>query len=351
MNHELLPLKVLFVGDLNEGTRSLMRAKKISKIAKGFGSLTTTKIPYLAGTHSPTFFSRVMNKFGFPPDECEVNNNLITELERVCDYSLIWVDKSPTLRPGTLRTIKSIYPAIRIISVTEDDMFARHNRNFYIDRSLKYYDHVFTTKTYNLHELKSIGAKRTDFFLDSFDEDLHCPDARYSQISKKIYDVSFVGTYEKERARAILSLGSHGINVNVFGNGWRHLKEVNRFVTIEDRAVFGSEYVEIINKSKINLGFLRKINRDVVTSRTMEITGAEGFLIAERTNRHLSLFKEGYEAEFFSDDDELVKKITYYLANQHLISQISAHGRARAIKDRYDMKSQVLKILKTALLH
>ena len=51
-------------------------------------------------------------------------------------------------------------------------MYATHNRSIYYDNSLAVYDIVFSTKIYNLSELKTLGAQSTELFLDSFDEDL-----------------------------------------------------------------------------------------------------------------------------------------------------------------------------------
>ena len=336
--------KLLFIGDLNEGTRSLMRAKKLEKMVKTVVKVSNTKVPYIAGIDKPSLIYRIFHKLGIPLD-IENLNSKVVKLVGSNVFDIIWFEKSIMLKPSTLKSIRLKNPLAKIISVSEDDMFASHNRSVYYDKSLPIYNIVFTTKVYNLIELKTLGAQSTELFLDSFDEDLHRPLSKYSDIKTKKHDVCFVGTFEAERAETMIWLSSKGIKVTIFGNGWSGLKDKNANLIVKDKPVYGEEYVRVINNSKINLGFLRKINRDEVTSRTMEINACESFLIAERTSRHNELFIEGKEVEFFSTNEELYEKIQHYLTHDNLISGISKRGRKRCLQSGYDMTNQLSIIL------
>lgn len=337
--------KLLFIGDLNEGTRSLMRLKKLEMLVKTVVKVSNTKVPFIAGIDKPSLIYRIFHKLGIPLDTENVNSKVV-KLVDSNTFDIVWIEKSIMLKPSTLRHIRKKNTLAKIISVSEDDMFANHNRSIYYNNSLPVYDIVFSTKIYNLSELKILGAQSTELFLDSFDEDLHTPLTKYSEIKNKKYDVCFVGTYEKERAESMIWLSSTGIEVTVFGNGWADLKDKHPNLFIKDKPVYGEKYVEIINSSKINLGFLRKINRDEVTSRTMEITGCGGFLLAERTPRHSALFNEGREVEYFSSNEELKTKINLYLGNLDELKKISINGRNRSLKSGYDMSTQINTILK-----
>jgi spore maturation protein CgeB len=340
------PFNILFVGDLNEGTRSLMRLQILKEFGGVVKCLTNTPVPFIAGVDKPTFYTRILNKLRIPRDEVGINEALIEAAKSDDIFDIAWIEKSTMLRPSSLKYFKKKSINTQIISLSEDDMYALHNRSRYYEYSLNLYDTVFTTKLYNLHELKTLGAKDTKLFLDSYDSKLHRPLDIYNQVRDKDLNVSFIGTFEKERSDIIMWLGSKGVKVTVYGNGWSSMIGKDNNITIMNKAILAEEYVEIINRTKINLGFLRKINRDEVTSRSMEITGCKSFLLAERTSRHTSMFEEGKEAEFFSNKEELLKKIKFYLNNESALKEISIKGRDRCLNSGYDMENQVINILK-----
>ena len=326
-----------------------MRAQKLKNICGNVVALSNTPIPFIPGIQTPSFFARALNKFRIPHDAASINGRLKKISRGNIMFDIIWIEKSTMLRSDTIRALRAAFPRSCLISLSEDDMYALHNRSRYYEDCLPLYDIVFTTKIYNLDELMELGAKRTEFFLDSYDEASHRPLTEYYSIERKDIDVCFVGTYEIERATTIRWLGSKGIRVVVFGNGWESLRKVQTNIEIQNRPVFGEEYAEIINRAKINLGFLRKINRDQVTSRTMEITGAGGFLLAERTARHVELFQEGVEADFFSSDEELLEKIKMYLRTPEAILSIGRAARQRCLRSGYGMTEQIKFFLDRAI--
>jgi spore maturation protein CgeB len=293
----------------------------------------------------PTFLERIMWKLKLPLDLTHVNEKL-KELIAHNQYDVAWIEKGNTIIPKILRLIKNHLPRCKVVSCSEDDMYALHNYSLYYRFGLKYYDIVFTTKVYNLTELEIFGAKKMKLFLDNYDEVLHRP-LELSAEDRHVFgtDVGFIGTFEKERMESMLYLAQCGVRVRVWGNGWKSYVGKNPNLIIENKAIYGENYVKAINATKINLGFLRKANRDEVTTRSVEIPACGSFMLAEWTKRHLDFFEDGKEAVFFRNNEELLRSVKMYLSNDDARKKIAAAGRERCLKSGYSMKVQLSEML------
>jgi spore maturation protein CgeB len=148
---------------------------------------------------------------------------------------------------------------------------------------------------------------------------------------------------------SILYLAQNGIKVTVWGNGWGGWVDRHPNLDVRNEFLFGEDYSRAICASKININFLRKINRDEVTSRSVEIPACGGFMLAERTERHSSFFEEGIEAEFFSSNQELLEKVRIFLQKDLEREKIAMAGYLRCIKSGYSMRAQLSTMLSQAL--
>ncbi len=337
-------LKVLFVSDLNEYGRGFQRFQTFQDAGYDVVGLSFSKIPWLP-SDKPTFVQRVLWKLGFSPDTIGVNQK-IKDAVLHNQFDIVWLEKGTMILPSTLQFVKKQLPNAKLVSCSEDDMYAKHNRSKYYEWGLKYYDVVFTTKTYNLAELKSLGAKRTELFLDSYNEHVHKPMQLTPEETERFScDVSAIGMFEKERAESMLYLAEHGVKVTVWGSGWNAWIGRHKNLDVKNKFLFGTDYAKAISATKINLNFLRKVNRDEVTSRSVEIPACGGFMLTERTKRHQDFFEEGKEAEFFDSNEELLEKVSYYLAHDDERTRIAAAGRERCLTSGYSMKAQLDKMM------
>jgi len=340
-------MEILFVGDVNRHTRGFQRLAVFRQLGHNVIVVPEFCIRGKGIDESKSsYFVKLMWKLGFPLDEACANTKIRDILHKGQDINLVWIEKGNTIYPSTLRLIKRIIPHVPLASFSEDDMYAWHNRSFYYTWGLKHYDIIFTTKTYNLTELKKLGGRRTELVLDSFDEALHRP-VSLSEKEKKEYetDVGFIGTFENDRAEQMLFLAENGIKVEIYGNEWDAWLFKHPNLIVHNTPIYNEEYVKKINATKINLCFLRKMNRDAVTSRSVEIPACGSFMLAERTERHKDFFKEGEEAEFFGSREELLEKIRYYLTHTDERQKIAERGRKRCFDGGYSNRDQLARAL------
>jgi glycosyltransferase involved in cell wall biosynthesis len=290
--------------------------------------------------------SRIRHKLKLHQDILDINKKLLAyDLSTI---NVIFIVKGNEVCPSTLKKIKNKYPEVQLINWSLDDMYAWHNRSLFYTLSLKYYDHVFTTKTYNLQELPSIGAKKVHFINQAYSRDIHKPHLECIENPK--YDVVFIGFPEKERFASLQYLAQNGIKIDIFGYAleWQKIPYANHHenLILHAKGVYGEEYAQTLGSAKISLCFLRKINRDLHTSRSVEIPACGGFMLAERTSEHSDLFTENQEAVYFSSDQELVEKVNYYLEHDEERKSIAENGLSRCQTSGYSYDNMVDKILK-----
>lgn len=332
-------LSILFVGELAKGTTAWQRLRALEQIGHRVWPVDTmTRVKPSARA----ILSRISDKLfrlGVPylgPLDLAGINRQILDVARTQPINVLWLDKTLRVRPSTMRRVKDIHPSCVILGYSPDDMAARHNQSGQFLRCLPWYDVYFTTKTYGVRELQALGCPRVHFVANAFDPNTHRPVAVTD--SRKAFlgaPVGFIGTFETERARSMQFLASQGIDVRIYGNDWRSFRPATPHLRIEGRAVYENQYAEAICAFDINLCFLRRLNRDRQTTRSVEIPACGAFMLAERTEEHLDLFKEGVEAEFFASDAEMLDKVQYYLAHPEKRKHIAAAGRERCLRSGY----------------
>lgn len=280
-----------------------------------------------------------------PMDLGRVNSRGIRLLAKT-QYDVVWLDKPLVIKPHFLKQARRLNPGIKIIGYSPDDCMNPSNQSRRFLDLLPLFDLFCTTKSYNCAELRALGCRNT-FFVDNayhrgFHEPIQVSDADRTRFGG---DVTFIGSWEPERADSIRALANRDVRVRVWGDGWQNMRNPPPNLQIEYRALFGQSYVRAINASKINLCFLRKQNRDLQTTRSIEIPACGGFMLAEHTDEHLKLFEKGLEADFFSSDSELMEKVEYYLSHDLERQKVAANGRNRCLRSDYSNESRLASIL------
>jgi len=322
-------------GNVYEVYKAFKRQKNVNIIP-----IINEKIKHRVG-----LLSRIRYQLKIPTDNFNINKQLKEFNFHKID--ILFIIKGNEIRPHILKEIKSKYSYIKLISWSQDDMYAWHNRSLYYTLGLKYYDLVVTQKSYNIKELKSIGAKKILFQNKAFSKDIHF---RQECSKKNNHDVVFIGYPENERNEYMKYLANNGITIHIYGypHVWKKLKYKieHKNIIIHNKSLEGIDYAATLSCAKISLCFLRKINRDLQTSRSIEIPACGGFMIAERTEEHKKLFEEGKEAVYFDTKEELLEKVKYYLEHEEERKQIAKAGYERTRNSAYSYDDRVEEIIK-----
>lgn len=294
-----------------------------------------------------SMIEKIFERLQIPIDYSHFNKRAQKEFIEF-NPDVVFVIKGTRIYPSTLKFFKKIKPSIKLINYTQDDMMGRHNQSFYWRRSLKMWDCVFTTKSYNVGkcELPSLGVRRVVFVDNAYCEVFHNPKYAYSE---KVRDVIFIGSAEHERAQSLRFLANSGVCVDVFGSMWDKPEFQiyrNHNLRFHNKELRGHDYSRAISSAKISLCFLRKLNRDLQTVRSTEIPACGSVMVAEWSEEHEYLFENNHEAVYFKNDEELVEKVKSLLSDPSKIRQISEKGRKRCLISGYSYRERLENMIK-----
>jgi spore maturation protein CgeB len=166
---------------------------------------------------------------------------------------------------------------------------------------------------------------------------------------KYCHDIVFIGHFEDDGRKEYIKylLDDRGLDFHIYGTLWDRSK-----YTMEIRSHFGeikplyNDYNLALNSVKIALVFLSKRNNDTYTRRCFEITAAKTFMLSQYTDDLDSMFKEGVEAEYFRDKEEMIDKIRYYLEYDDKREKIAKAGYKRLFRDGHEVTDRAGEILR-----
>ncbi len=336
------PRRILFVGPLVEGGTSLQRCRTFRRL--GHDVLALDLLPAPWSKVALTLPCRVFHRLGGPHDLARVNRRL-RALDAGLEPHVVWIEKGLTVEPATLRALRERWPRTVMVNFSGDDMFNPRNQSRRWRADLPLYDLHVTTNRHNLPELREAGARDVLHVDKAFDPLVHRPMPVTPELRARVGgEVGFVGWPEAERTASMLHLARHGVPVRIWGP-WGRLRPSHPGLRIEGRPLWSDDYASAVSAFRINLCFLRKVNRDRHTSRSIHIPACGGFMLAERTEEHLALFEEDREAVYFSSDDELLEKVRWYLAHEGERARIAEAGRRRCWAGGYSYERRLEEVL------
>lgn len=336
-------MRILYIGPLWEGGTCRQRMIALASLGHKLVPFDTT---FWTLPHN---WSRIIcslaHRINWGPSVWSFNKALINHSWSVGSIDLIWVDKGVWLYPETLDLLKRrLYcPALHY---TPDPALVFHQSR-YFERCIPIYDWLVTTKPFELEMYHHLGAKKVLLVLQGFDLKFTTYKAITQENTDWRSDVCFVGHYENHYAETIKAARDKAGLLKIWGPKWPRYAKNNTWARpyVCGNGVWGQNYLHALSYTKIGLGFLSKWIPETTTTRSFEIPALGTFLLAERTDDHLSLFEEGKEAEFFGSHDELKDKLRFYLTHDNVRNKIAAAGKTRCLNSGYANTEQINKIL------
>jgi spore maturation protein CgeB len=262
-------------------------------------------------------------------------------------FDIAFADSGSLLTPRSVRHLRR--RCGRIVNFNHDDPFGERDRVRFSNyrRAVAEYDLVVVVRPPNVDEATVSGARKVLLHPMVSDEVAHAPRVLTPEIrSLWESEVAFIGSWMPERGPFMRDLIRRGVPLAIFGPGWQKAPEWPALQR-HHRAEYldGDSYAYAVQCAKVSLGMLSKGNRDLHTTRSMEIPSLGGLLCAERTAEHLAFYREGEEAVFWSDSVECAAACHALLADAPLRERISAHGRIRSVHNGYTSENLIRKVI------
>jgi spore maturation protein CgeB len=333
-------MRAVYIGILTPGSTSRMRAEWLRRLRPDWRWDWIDTDPPLLSTSRVWQSLAYRFQMGKAVDRI---NGAVREGVIGKSFDLVWVDKAIFLDASTMALIRQ--SSRRLVHFTPDTAFhANRSRNF--ERSIRLFDVLVTTKSFEVEEYRQRIHRDTVLLItQGFDPDVHF--ARAADIDRKS-EVVFVGLAEPDRERCLTALLTKEIPVRLAGFGWTRLVERwkgNSLLRFESRAVFGSDYAGLLSGSWIGLGLLSKRFPELHTTRTFEIPAC-GTILATEANSETEAFFDDDEAIFFKTYEDLADRIKTTLARPTSeLARMAARGRGRVVTDGRDYPTILTRVL------
>ena len=231
----------------------------------------------------------------------------------------------------SVREIKSILPQVKMVQISFDPLFARHNLKI-LKSKLSLLDATFITTAGTILKRISHPRGRASYIPNPIDSSIEYPECH--EHSDQEHDVfwAFRGfeapTHENPRLDLPLFLEKSGkVNIDYHGmNGKPELMNADYFKAIEN-ARMG------LNLTRTHLGS-DNLNKETSpeelylysSDRISHYMGSGLLTFSTRENKLEELFEEDKEMVFFSSKEELLEKVIYYKNNDDERREIAKRG-------------------------
>lgn len=232
------------------------------------------------------------------------------------------------------------------VNLSTDDPFnSAHRANWYLG-ALPNYDLVCTTRRSNIGELGALGCKRVVYTRFGYDPDLFFPEALDGKLPDLIDHaraVVFVGGADADRARFCRDVVKSGVPLVLYGGYWSSYRDLR---PLSRGHADPAKLRRVTAAAGVNLCLVRRANRDDHVMRTFEIPACGGFMLAEDTVEHRSIFgKEGHCVLYFETAHDAAVKSRWALAHPDERRRMASAARNLVLRSHNTYEDRLFEIL------
>ena len=270
----------------------------------------------------------------FQSGKQEMNKNLLELVDKQNPELIIFALNYDELSLQTLARIKKAHPKTKLVIIICDDDARFDSWSRYI---ALFFDAVITSQHF-LEEYKQDGINNVFYHWDYNTYKLEPMNL------KKRYDITFIGRPKADRNEIFKYLLDKGIKLTLFGWEWNEYPE---FKESYQGPLNQEDYAKVINQSKINLsptkaGYSDQKKRFNMKGRFYEVALCKSFQLVEDSPGIHTLFKKN-EVGLFTSNEDLVKKINYYLKHENEREEMAKKAYKKII-NHYNREKQLAEI-------
>jgi hypothetical protein len=294
-------------------------------------------------------FSRTLKEHGFETFQVAINNpasqnawlasqglplrpdneHAVTALQQIEHFApdIVYTTDVVTLRSSLLHQLKT---RPRLIAGWRGYPLPEN-------ADLSAYDLILTSFDRIFEEAKARGAKSVERFHPGFPESISVLDVpRSSQ-----WDVTFSGSVTPEHSRRIglinllAEISGDPNSPFSFGIFMPDANALSPLVqSLNQPALWAHDMLRLLRASKIVVNIdVDAFGSQPPNMRLIEATGAGAFLLTPFHPELKNFFEPGEEVETFRNENELISKIQYYLADSSARERIARRGQERCLRD------------------
>jgi spore maturation protein CgeB len=212
----------------------------------------------------------------------------------------------------------------------------------------RHFDYFSTPDLHGENKYRDLGLTKAIYMPFGCNEKVF----RKMAVMKK-FDVSFVGSWHPYREWLIGRIRKAGITVEVMGYRWprgevdqegmvKIFNETKINLNLSNSASWDLRYLVSSPRAMINRMRSKK-NIEQMKARIFEVSGCGSFQMSYFVEGLANCYEIDKEIVVYSDADDLIEKINFYLKHDALRESIAAAALNRTLKDHsYTQRFQIL---------